>query len=59
LEFDVTQTDLRFGDEIVDRRITAMGAVDHDLFGSWSGMLRIDYWRLYFAIGALRRRAST
>ena len=40
LELDVTQTCLRFGDEIVDRHIAVTAAVDHNLPGSLIGVLR-------------------
>jgi hypothetical protein len=41
LELDVTQTYLRFGNEIVDRLITIAATVDDDLPGCLVGVLRL------------------
>jgi hypothetical protein len=59
LEFDVTQTDLRFGDEIVDRRITATAALDHELFGGWIGVLGSGDSKGNLTFLLLRAAAST
>ena len=59
LELDVTEQCLRFGDEIVDRLMTATAALDDDLLGSLIGLLRLGNgkWNLaFFLLRAFVRR---